>query len=41
MKPDYEKASTKAVEMLIKYGLSSAPILPLPILKTDVPFFWH
>ena len=33
MRPDYEKASTKAVEMLIKYGLTSAPILPLPILK--------
>ena len=33
MKPDYEKAATKAVETLIKYDICSAPILPLPILK--------
>lgn len=32
-KPDYEKAATKAAEILIQYGVSSAPVLPLPILK--------
>lgn len=33
MKPDYQKAAVKAAETIIKYGISSAPILPLPILK--------
>lgn len=33
MKPDYEKAAIKATETLIKYGISSAPVDPLPILK--------
>ena len=33
MNPDYEKAAIKAAETLIKYGINSAPILPLPILK--------
>ena len=33
MKPDYEKAAIKAAETLIKYGICSAPVLPLPIIK--------
>lgn len=33
MKPNYEKAAIKATETLIKYGISSAPVDPLPILK--------
>ena len=33
MKPDYEFAATKATEILIKYGITSAPVDPLPILK--------
>lgn len=33
MTPDYERAAIKATEILIKYGISSAPVDPLPILK--------
>ena len=33
MTPNYETAAIKAMEALIKYGISSAPVLPLPILK--------
>lgn len=33
MTPDYELAAVKAAETLIKYGISSAPVDPLPILK--------
>ena len=33
MKPDYETAAIKATEILIRYGINSAPISPLPILK--------
>lgn len=33
VKPDYEKAARTATESLIKYGITSAPVLPLPILK--------
>ena len=33
MTPDYERAAIKATETLIKYGINSAPIDPLPILK--------
>ena len=33
MKPDYETAAIKATETLIKFGVSSAPVSPLPILK--------
>ena len=33
MTPDYELAATKATETLIKFGINSAPIDPLPILK--------
>ena len=33
MSPDYENAAAKAAETLIKYGINSAPVDPLPILK--------
>lgn len=33
MTPDYLQAATKATETLIKFGISSAPVDPLPILK--------
>jgi len=34
MKPDYEKAAIKAAETLIKYNVHTAPVDPLPILKS-------
>ena len=33
MKPDYERAATKAAETLIKNQIAAAPIDPMPILK--------
>ena len=33
MTPDFQKAATKALETLIKYGIKTAPVDPLPILK--------
>lgn len=33
MTPDYQLAAIKAAETLIKYGINSAPVDPLPILK--------
>lgn len=33
MTPDYDRAATAAAEILIKYGISSAPIDPIPIFK--------
>lgn len=33
MTPDYQRAAIKATETLIKYGISTAPVDPLPILK--------
>ncbi|MBO7662850.1 MAG: hypothetical protein J6U01_05725 [Clostridia bacterium] len=33
MTPDYQLAATKATETLIKFGINSAPVDPLPILK--------
>ena len=33
MTPDYESAAIKATETLIKYGISSAPVDPLPVIK--------
>ena len=33
MTPNYEAAAIKATETLIKYGISTAPIIPLPIFK--------
>lgn len=34
MTPDYEKAALKATEILAEYGINSAPVTPLPILKS-------
>lgn len=34
MTPDYQKAAIAATETLIKYGISSAPVSSLPILKS-------
>jgi len=33
MTPDYDRAATAAAEILIKYGISTAPIDPIPIFK--------
>lgn len=33
MTPDYERAAIKAAETLIKFGIVSAPVSPIPILK--------
>ena len=33
MTPDYQRAAVAATEMLIKHGISTAPVLPLPIFK--------
>lgn len=33
MRPDYENAAIKAMETLVEYGITSAPVLPLPMLK--------
>ena len=33
MTPDYERAAIKATETLIKYGVRTAPVDPLPLLK--------
>lgn len=33
MTPDYERAATKATETLIRFGISTTPIDPLPMLK--------
>ena len=33
MTPDYQRAATKAAETLIKFGINTAPVSPLPILK--------
>lgn len=33
MTPDFETASLRAAETLIKYGITSTPVDPLPILK--------
>ena len=34
MTPDYDAAAIRATETLIKYRVSFAPIIPLPILKS-------
>ena len=31
--PDYERAAVKAMETLIKYDITTAPVIPLPIFK--------
>lgn len=33
MTPDYDRAATAAAEILIKYGITSAPVDPIPIFK--------
>lgn len=33
MEPNYQKAAVMATEILIRYGITSAPVSPLPILK--------
>ena len=33
MTPDYERAAIMAAEMLIKHGISTAPVDPLPVFK--------
>lgn len=33
MTPDFEKAAIKATETLIKFGVSTAPVEPMPIFK--------
>ena len=33
MEPNYQKAAVMATEILIQYGITSAPVSPLPILK--------
>lgn len=33
MTPDYDRAATLAMETLVKYGISTAPVIPLPIFK--------
>lgn len=33
MKPDYETAALRAAETLVTYGITAAPVSPLPILK--------
>ena len=33
MTPDYDQAATKAAEILIKYGINTAPVDPIPIFK--------
>ena len=33
MTPDFDRAATAAAEILIKYGISSAPVDPVPIFK--------
>lgn len=33
MTPDYERAALKATETLIKYGIDTAPVIPIQILR--------
>lgn len=33
MTPDYQRAATAAMEMLIKHNICTAPVLPLPVFK--------
>lgn len=33
MTPDFDRAATKAAEILIKYGIGTAPVDPIPIFK--------
>lgn len=38
MTPDYDRAATAAAKILIKYGVSSAPVDPIPIFKKATGF---
>ena len=38
MTPDYDQAATAAAQILIKYGISSAPVDPIPIFKHATGF---
>ena len=38
MTPDFDRAATAAAEILIKYGISSAPVDPIPIFKRAYGF---
>ena len=33
MTPDYDRAATAAAEILVKYGISTAPVDPIPVFK--------
>lgn len=33
MTPDYDRAASKAAEILVKYNIRSAPVMPVPIIK--------
>lgn len=33
MKPDFDRAATAAAEILVKYGICTAPVDPIPIFK--------
>lgn len=33
MNPDFDRAATAAAEILVKYGISTAPVDPIPIFK--------
>ena len=33
MNPDFDRAATAAAEILIKYGINTAPVDPIPIFK--------
>ena len=38
MTPNYDRAATAAAEILVKYGISTAPVDPIPIFKKAVGF---
>ena len=38
MKPDYDRAATMASEILIKYGINTAPVDPIPVFKKAYGF---
>ena len=33
MNADFDKAATKAMETILKYGINTAPVMPLPVFK--------
>ena len=34
MTPDYNLAATRAMELLLDHGISSAPVMPIPLIKS-------